>query len=235
MATVAIFPEIDKMLTCTAALDKAYELACAKLPETEHARLAKALALVQSGGVFETDHGYWEVASQSEGGEPHAVNGSCDCDWRHFHPAERCTHMLAVALQKKTMQLLTASAQAETGDPIGEGDVVDLMPLEEPVMQTQTVPPAPVPVPEALFSATLKGTVGGHETLLTVRGMTAAEFTANLQAVRGVLDKPARPTPLPSTPKADETPQCSTHGALKRSTKGKGWYCPHKLDDETWC
>src|SRR5215471_12031223 len=122
MATVAIFPEIDKMLTCTAALDKAYELACAKLPETEHARLAKALALVQSGGVFETDHGYWEVASQSEGGEPHAVNGSCDCDWRHFHPAERCTHMLAVALQKKTWQLMQASQQAGTGE-LGTGDI----------------------------------------------------------------------------------------------------------------
>ena len=30
---------------------------------------------------------------------------------------------------------------------------------------------------------------------------------------------------------ADTTPQCPKHGAMKPSTKGKGWYCPHKLAD----
>jgi len=29
----------------------------------------------------------------------------------------------------------------------------------------------------------------------------------------------------------DETPQCPTHGPMKPSTKGKGWYCPTKLAD----
>ena len=37
------------------------------------------------------------------------------------------------------------------------------------------------------------------------------------------------------TPPVDAIPQCLTHGALKKSTKGKGWYCPHRLDDDTWC
>ena len=32
-----------------------------------------------------------------------------------------------------------------------------------------------------------------------------------------------------------EVPQCPQHGAKKPSTKGKGWYCPHKLADGTWC
>jgi hypothetical protein len=31
------------------------------------------------------------------------------------------------------------------------------------------------------------------------------------------------------------TPLCPTHGAMKPSTKGTGYYCPHKLDDDTWC
>jgi hypothetical protein len=34
------------------------------------------------------------------------------------------------------------------------------------------------PCPEATFSITLRGTLDGVETLLTARGMTAAEFTA---------------------------------------------------------
>jgi hypothetical protein len=78
--------------TCTEALQEAYKLAVAALPADTHGRLAKALTLVQSGQVLETDHGYWEVASQSEGGAPHSVNGSCDCDWLHYHPGNRCTH-----------------------------------------------------------------------------------------------------------------------------------------------
>jgi hypothetical protein len=56
--------------------------------------------------VMETDHGHWEVASQSQGGAPHSVNGSCDCDWLHFHPGNRCTHMLAVLLQRKALLLM---------------------------------------------------------------------------------------------------------------------------------
>jgi hypothetical protein len=33
----------------------------------------------------------------------------------------------------------------------------------------------------------------------------------------------------------DPTPQCPTHGVMKPSTKGKGWYCPVKLADGAWC
>jgi hypothetical protein len=33
----------------------------------------------------------------------------------------------------------------------------------------------------------------------------------------------------------DPEPQCPTHGPKKPSTKGKGWYCPHKLPDGSWC
>ena len=92
--------------------------------------------------------------------------------------------------------------------------------------------PAPAPLPEAAFSLTLKGTLDGQEALLTARGQTAAEFKANLQAIRGLLD------PVPGTAQAtqaDTVPQCPTHGAMKPSSKGKGWYCPTKLSDGSWC
>ena len=48
-------------------------------------------------------------------------------------------------------------------------------------------------LPEAAFSLTLKGTLDGQEALLTARGQTAAEFKANSQAIRGLLD------PVPGT------------------------------------
>jgi hypothetical protein len=58
------------------------------------------------------------------------------------------------------------------------------------------MPPQPTPqaCPEAAFSLTLKGALDGYGALLTVRGMTAAAFQANLAAVRGLLDTPV-PTP----------------------------------------
>ena len=88
---------------------------------------------------------------------------------------------------------------------------------------------APQPCPEALFSLTLKGTIDGVDALLTVRGMTAAEFQGNLAAMRGLLD-----APTPASPQGqDETPQCQAHGALRKGKRG--WYCPHKLEDDTWC
>src|SRR5262245_29515226 len=49
------------------------------------------------------------------------------------------------------------------------------------------------PLPEAAFSLTLKGTLDGVETLLTVRGQTPEEFKANLASVRGLLDAPQAP------------------------------------------
>jgi hypothetical protein len=40
--------------------------------------------------------------------------------------------------------------------------------------------------------------------------------------------------PLGGKP-TDETLRCPTHGPVKPSTKGKGWYCPTKLPDGSWC
>jgi hypothetical protein len=61
--------------------------------------------------------------------------------------------------------------------------------------------PAPQACPEAQFSLTLKGTVGGHEALLTVRAQRVDEFKNNLTAVQGLLDQiPAPPPPHGRSP-----------------------------------
>jgi hypothetical protein len=139
MGTItAITPE-SKPLTCTTALDQAYALALAKLPESSHTRLAKAVELVRSGQVFETDLGHWDVSSQSEAGVVHHLNGAaCDCEWQQFHPDDRCSHSLAVLLQRKTLQLLQA-------------------PPAEPVSVALGPEPAPAPGPEPAATEPVQG------------------------------------------------------------------------------
>jgi hypothetical protein len=144
MQSIESLAEDHKVLTCTAALAKAYELALGAMPEDAHGRLAKGRELVEAGGVFESDRGHWEVASQSEPGKVYSVNGSCGCDWAFHHPGNRCTHQYAVLLQRKAMQLITASAQAESGD-LGAGDTAQAMPeapAPEPAVPSKRVVPA---------------------------------------------------------------------------------------------
>jgi hypothetical protein len=62
--------------------------------------------------------------------------------------------------------------------------------------------------PEALFSLTFKGKLGGQEALLTARGMTAEEFRRNLEAIKGLLDPVA---PLPQAASPDGTAWCRKH------------------------
>jgi len=91
--------------------------------------------------------------------------------------------------------------------------------------------PAPAPCPEAAFSLTMRGKLDGVEALLTVRGMTAAEFQRNLAAIKGLLDRPAAPPA-----QAEGLPQCPQgHGFLRKSTKHDGFYCPRKNADGTYC
>jgi hypothetical protein len=113
MSTIPTLHPESKPLTCTEALDQAYNLALARLPESTHPRLAKGLVLVQHGSVFETDGHRWEVLSQSEPGKIYSVNGSCQCRWSKYNPNGNCAHQYAVLLQRKALQLLQAP-QAET-------------------------------------------------------------------------------------------------------------------------
>ena len=93
----------------------------------------------------------------------------------------------------------------------------------------QAQPEAPTaPLPEAPVSITLKATLHGHEVLVTLCGVDFASVKAQVEQASTWLQ-------AHGSQAADTTPQCPTHGSMKPSTKGKGWYCPHKRADGSWC
>jgi len=97
--------------------------------------------------------------------------------------------------------------------------------------------PAPAPCPEALFSCTVRGTLDGHETLLTVRGQTPAEFKRNLSEVRGLLDAPAQaPAPPSSQGQGQDSHWCRAHQvAMQENQKnGQRWFS-HRLPEGGFC
>jgi hypothetical protein len=207
-------------LTCTAALEEAYRLAVAALPADTHERLAKALTLVQSGQVRETDHGYWEVASQSEGHEPYAINGTgCPCDWAHFHPGNRCTHQLAVLLQRKTLTLMAQP------DPEPEPEA----PVAAPVASAAESPAVLTPLPEAPASVNVRVTIAGRECQITLRDTDETRLLARLETLLQRYPAPVKAQPVAT----EDGPRCPQHGRMKQGKKG--WYCPRKLDDGSWC
>jgi hypothetical protein len=104
--------------------------------------------------------------------------------------------------------------------------------------------PRPEPLPEAAFSLTLKGTIGGIEAMLTIRGGTAAVFQANVLAVRGLLDTPSQtalqapPTApaLPAAPAATQDGWCAVHSvAMSKQSNQRGSWWSHKAQDGSWC
>ena len=86
----------------------------------------------------------------------------------------------------------------------------------------------PYPLGQRSLPYTLKATLHGHEVLVTLRGVDFASVKAQVEDASQWLQAQSGHT-------ADDTPQCPKHGAMKPSTKGKGWYCPHKLADGSWC
>jgi hypothetical protein len=218
----------DKPPTFTEALHTAEQLARAAMPDRAE-RITDAVQLVKDGRVFQTGSGLWEVQSRTTPGRTYEVNGVCNCDDAHFRH-DVCAHQMAVLVSRKIVKLMHPKAPAQT------------LPAE-PV-----VPPAPCP--EALFSATLRGTVDGHEVLLTARGQTADAFRRNLQAIRGLLDAPAQPVPPP--PAQPLTPQqhnaatmhrptvgvCAIHNAQMDEHQGKDgrtWRSHWCDDEQRWC
>lgn len=96
------------------------------------------------------------------------------------------------------------------------------------------------PLPEAAFSLTLKGTIGGIEAMLTVRGQSAAAFRANVAAVSGLLDAPpqpvAQPQPQPvAAPGATPEGWCAMHSVqMGKQSNARGSWFSHKTVDG-WC
>jgi hypothetical protein len=100
--------------------------------------------------------------------------------------------------------------------------------------------------PEAAFSLTLKGFLDGQEAMLTVRGQTPEEFTANLQVVRGLFDAPAAQPAMPpashaaSQHAAPPTPEgsmiCPVHQVLMtKQSNARGSWLSHPKPDGGWC
>jgi hypothetical protein len=91
--------------------------------------------------------------------------------------------------------------------------------------------PAPAPLPEAALSLTLKGTLGGIEAMLTIRGQSPEEFKRHLESVKGLLDQP-RPAPQSGPTPGQGQDWCAIHQvAMKQTTKnGQSWYS-HKTAD----
>jgi hypothetical protein len=189
------------------------EKAKAKLPEC-NGRVDKAAALVLAGDVELLPDGTAKVASQSNGSTAyHVVNGHCDCRDYEKAPGQLCKHRLSAAIARRAQELTKAKLDAAT-------------PASEPPPAQQEAPTAPLP--EAPVSITLKATLHGHEVMVTLRGVDFASVKAQVEDASQWLQAQSGHT-------ADDTLQCPTHGVMKPSTKGKGWYCPHKLADGSWC
>ena len=94
-----------------------------------------------------------------------------------------------------------------------------------------TVEPAPA-LPETPASANVRVTIAGREVQWTLRDTDEARLAVRLAAL---LERYPVPAPASVIQTVDTTPQCPQHGSMQPSTKGKGWYCAHKLDDDTWC
>ena len=86
----------------------------------------------------------------------------------------------------------------------------------------------PYPLGQRSLPYTLKASLHGHEVMVTLRGTDFASVKAQVEDASQWLQAQSGHT-------ADDTPQCPKHGAMTPSTKGKGWYCPHKLADGSWC
>jgi hypothetical protein len=188
------------------------EKAKAKLPEC-NGRVDKAVALVLNGDVELLPDGTAQVASQSTGTTAyHVVNGTCECKDFAKAPHGFCKHRLSAAIARRAQELTKAT--------------LDTLATSQPPPAQPDAPTAPLP--EAPVSITLKATLHGHEVLVTLRGVDFASVKAHVEDASQWLQAQSEHT-------ADDTPQCPTHGAMKPSTKGKGWYCPHKRADGSWC
>jgi hypothetical protein len=186
------------------------------LPEC-NGRVDKAVAIVLHGDVELLADGTSKIASQSNGATQYVVcNGTCECKDFPKAPSGWCKHRIAAGMQKRATALMQKKLSAGTSG------------RAEASSQPAPTQASPAPLPEAPVSITLKATLHGHEVMVTLRGVDFASVKAQVEDASQWLQAQRGPT-------ADTTPQCPTHGAMKPSTKGKGWYCPHKLADGSWC
>jgi len=174
----------------------------------------KAVAIVLNGDVELLPEGKARVASQSNGTTEYVVcNDTCECKDFAKAPSSWCKHRIAAGIQKRVQALGQKKLSAGTN---GHAEAA-----------RQPAKPMPAPLPEAPASVNVHLDFAGRQVQLTLRDSDEGHL---LQRLEVILQRfPAVTMP------ADATPQCPQHGAMKPSTKGKGWYCPHKLADGSWC
>jgi hypothetical protein len=203
------------------------EKARARLPQAVNGRVESAVKLVLLHDVTPQVDGSILVGSSTDPLKTYRLMGTtCTCqDFAHGKaPDGWCSHRIAAGIDKRVRELLPLELPCE---PFPDND-------PGPVEELPPTPPAPLPCPEAVFSLTLKGTRGGVDALLTVRGMTAAAFTANLQAVHGLLDAPQLSAQSSRTGEG----WCTKHALQMRFNRGKDgkpdWYS-HRTAEGQWC
>jgi len=188
----------------------------AKLPEC-NGRIDSAVKIVLAGDVELLADGTARVASQSNGTTAyHVVNGHCDCRDYEKAPHNFCKHRLSAAIARRAQELTRAKLDAPVNSQV-----------ESPALPQASSAVPPSPLPEAPASVNIHVELAGRQVQLTLRDSDEGRLLQRLEAVLQRFPLVVKPV--------DTTPQCPTHGPMKPSTKGKGWYCPAKLPDGGWC
>jgi hypothetical protein len=184
------------------------------LPEC-NGRVDSAVKIVLAGDVELLADGTAKVASQSNGTTAyHVVNGHCDCRDYEKAPHNFCKHRLSAAIARRAQELTRAKLGA---------------PASSQPTPTQASPAvSSTPLPEAPASVNVHVELAGRQVQLTLRDSDEGRLLQRLEAV-------LQRFPVAAKSAEDTTPQCPTHGPMKPSTKGKGWYCPTKLPSGSWC
>jgi hypothetical protein len=193
-----------------AAVATIAEKAKATLPEC-NGRVEKAVALVLAGDVAFHADGSATVGSASDASTAyHIVQGHCDCTDFARAPHGYCKHRLSAAIARRARELTAATA----------GGVA---------------PPTPstAPLPEAPASINVHITLAGRDCQLTLRDTDETRLLTRLETVLARF--PVAAPALVQTPTMGQAPVCQWHGAMKPSTKGKGFFCPAKMADGTYC
>ena len=233
MSTVAEI-EAGGTLSFHQALLQAEAQARSTLDVALHERLSAAVALVKAGRVFQTSAGDWQVDSSSTAGLTYTVNGTCTCEDHHYnHPPQGlCKHRIGMFLAQRVLTLMRQPPQPvvpELVEPWPDNDPENVAPAvePEPAPASPAVPPAPLP--EAPASVNVRLTIDGRDCQLTLRGVSEEDVLLRLERI--LVRYPVAASSSTDT----AIPQCASHGAMRKSTKGKGWYCPGKNPDGSWC
>ena len=82
---------------------------------------------------------------------------------------------------------------------------------------------------------TLRGKLGGVETLLTIRAMTPEEFKRNVEQVRGLLDPVPTPAPVSTQSQPQGPGWCAVHELQMKLNyrDGHSWFSHQTADG--WC